>query len=212
MKDSAAQAYLQILQEQTDLEEGKLKQAAIALGTAGAIAAGALYSHIKSTEKPSPELIQAIQKPVNHDPEHLKNVVLQKFKKVHPEKLDMIVNAAIKHADPVFPQAHHLLALAGIESSFNEKEVSKLKKDPAVGLMQVRPGVWNIGKKELMSIEGAMRRGAHILKTYHKQFKDPDRAVAAYNIGPENEKLGKNRDAAARYLAKFKSELSRYQD
>lgn len=210
MKDSAAQAYLQLLSEQSELEEGKLKQAAIALGAAGAIAAGALYSHIKSTEKPSPELIQAMQKPAKQDPEYLKNVVLQKFKNVEPEKAHQIVQAALKHAHPVFPQAHHLLALAGIESSFNEQAVSKLKRDPARGLLQIRPMVWNIHPKELSTIDGQLKHGAHILKTYHDKLGDIDSAIQAYNIGITNLRKGKKRDAAARYLAKFKSEVSRY--
>lgn len=210
MKDSVSQAYLQILSEQTELEEGKLKQAAIALGAAGAIAAGALYSHIKSTEKPSPELIQAMQKPAKQDPEYLKNVVLQKFKNVESEKAEHIVNAALKYAHPVFPQAHHLLALAGIESSFNEQAVSKLKRDPARGLLQIRPMVWNIHPSELSTIDGQIKHGAHILKTYHDKLGDADSAIQAYNVGITNLNKGKKRDAAARYLAKFKSEVSRY--
>lgn len=211
MKDSAAQAYLQILSEQTELEESKLKHAAIALGAAGAIAAGALYSHIKSSEKPSPELIQAVQKPAKQDPEYLKNVVLQKFK-IAPEKADQVVSAALKYAHPLFPQAHHLLALAGIESAFNEQATSKLKRDPARGALQIRPMVWNIHPKELSTFEGSFKHGAHILKTYHEKLGDADAAVQAYNIGIANLNKGKKRDAAARYLDKFKSELSRYSE
>lgn len=210
MKDSAAQAYLQIIQEQHQLDESALKNAAIALGAAGAIAAGALYSHIKSSEKPSPELIQAVQKPAKQDPEYLKNVVMQKFKNVEPDKVEHIVKTAMKYAHPTFPQAHHLLALAGIESSFNEQAVSKLKRDPARGLLQIRPMVWNIHPSELSTIDGQIKHGAHILKTYHDKLGDADAAIQAYNVGITNLNKGKKRDAAARYLAKFKSEVSRY--
>lgn len=208
MRDTIQEAYLDIVTQ--ELEEGKLKNMAIAVGAAGAIAAGTMYSHINQRDKVSPGIIQAIQKPARQDPEYLKKTILDKFKKVDPDKVDEIVNAAIKHSHPVFPQAHHLLALAGIESSFNEKAVSQLKHDPAVGLLQTRPKVWNIHPKELSTIDGQIKHGAHILQTYHTKTGDIDKAIQAYNVGITNFNRGKMQDAARRYLAKFKSELSRY--
>ena len=209
MRDAIQEAYKNIITQ--ELEEGKLKNMAIAVGAAGAIAAGTMYSHIIQQDKVSPDLIQAIQKPAKKTPDELKRTILSKFN-VADDKVDEIVNAAIKHSHPVFPQAHHLLALAGIESSFNEKAVSKLRYDPAVGLTQIRPKVWNIHPKELSTIDGQIKHGAHILQTYHAKTGDPDSAVQAYNVGIANFNRGKMRDASNRYLAKFKSELSRYSD
>lgn len=211
MRDKIQEAYLAILTQ--ELEEGKLKDMAIAVGAAGALAAGGMYYHTTQSEKVSPALIQAIQKPAKQqDPEYLKQTILAKFNKVDPDKADEVVNAALKHSHPVFPQAHHLLALAGIESSFNEKAVSKLKTSPAIGLTQIRPMIWNIHPKELSTIDGQIKHSAHILKTYHEKLGDPDNAIRAYNVGITNLNKGKKRDAAERYLAKFKSELSRYSD
>lgn len=208
MRDTIKEAYQQILAQ--ELEEGKLRNAAIAIGAAGAMAAGGLYMQQKSL---SPDVIQAVKKPAKtQDPEYLKSTILSKFTKVDPDKVNEIVSAAIKHSHPVFPQAHHLLALAGIESSFNDLAVSKLKNDPARGLTQIRPMIWNIHPKELSTIDGQIKHGAHILKTYHEKLGDPDNAIRAYNVGITNLNKGKKRDAAERYLAKFKSELSRYSD
>lgn len=208
MRDTIQEAYLDIVTQ--ELEEGKLKNMAIAVGAAGAIAAGTMYSHINQRDKVSPDLIQAIQKPARQDPEYLKKTILDKFKKVDPDKVDEIVNAAIKHSHPVFPQVHHLLALAGIESSFDEKAVSKLRHDPAVGLLQIRPKVWNIHPKELSTIEGQIKHGASILKTYFDKTGSQDAAIKAYNVGITNFNRGKMSDASQRYLTKFKSEVSRY--
>lgn len=207
MRDTIQEAYKDILTQ--ELEEGKLKNMAIAVGAAGAIAAGTMYSHINQRDKVSPEIIQAIQKPAKKTPDELKQTILSKFS-VADDKVDEIVNAAIKHSHPVFPQAHHLLALAGIESSFNEKAVSQLKHDPAVGLLQTRPKVWNIHPKELSTIDGQIKHGAHILQTYHTKTGDIDKAIQAYNVGITNFNRGKMQDAARRYLTKFKSEVSRY--
>lgn len=209
MRDTIREAYKDIVTQ--ELEEGKLKNIAIAVGAAGAIAAGTMYSHVNQRDKVSPDLIQAIQKPAKKTPDELKRTILSKFN-VADDKVDEIVNAAIKHSHPVFPQAHHLLALAGIESSFNDKAVSKLRYDPAVGLTQIRPKVWNIHPKELSTIDGQIKHGAHILQMYHTKTGDPDSAVQAYNVGITNFNRGKMRDASNRYLAKFKNELSRYSD
>jgi len=208
MKDSITQAYKQVLEQQEQLEEGKLKDIAITLGIAGALTAGGMHYIEKGKQQ---HISQAMHKLAKQDPEHLKKTVLAKFN-IEPKKAEEIVNAAIRHADPVFPKAHHLLALAGIESSFNEKAVSKLKHDPARGLLQVRPMVWNIPHKELSTIDGQMKHGANILKTYHQKLGDPEKAVQAYNIGIANLNKGQKQDAASRYLTKFKTELHRYTD
>ena len=211
MRDPIQEAYKQIITQ--ELEEGKVKNAMIAIGAAGAIAGAALIGTGSTDSSGSREVSGLVQdakkKAINYDPDKLHEIVTSKFK-VDDEKARHIVNTAIKYSHPTFPQAHHILAIAGIESSFNENAVSKLKHDPAVGLMQIRPKVWNIDKKELSTIEGQIRHGAGILHHYFKKTGSPDAAVKAYNIGLTNFNRGKQQDAAHRYHTKFTKELSRY--
>lgn len=209
MRDTIQEAYMSILAQ--ELEEGKIKNAALAVATAGALLGGSVQQTAHNTSMPNKNIIQSIKKPAQKTSDDLKKVILAKFN-VDDSKANQIVHAAIKHSHPVFPQAQHLLALAGIESSFNDKAVSKLKNDPARGLTQIRPMVWNIPPKELSTIDGQIKHASNILKTYHEKLGDPDKAIAAYNIGITNLNLGKKRDAAQRYLTKFKNELNRYQD
>jgi hypothetical protein len=140
--------------------------------------------------------------------ELLSNVV-DRFK-IHPKKAAKIVDAAIRHQKPEFPRAHHILAIIGIESSFNDRAKSKLKFDPAVGLMQIRPKIWNINKKELSTIDGQIKHGAQILHTYFKKTGDDESAIKSYNIGLTNFNKGIQKDAAHRYISKFNRELDSY--
>ena len=112
---------------------------------------------------------------------------------------------AFKYEDETFPRAEHILAVVGIESSYNPASVSRLRHDPARGLMQVRPGVWNIDPSELQNIEGQIKHGAEILRLYHQKLKDEDDAVQAYNIGFTNFRRGQTNP---RYLNKFQNEVN----
>lgn len=210
MRDSITEAYMGIVQQ--ELDESKVRNAMLAVGAAGAIAGAALL-----TKKDVPVHEPAIQQAANQAaetlaPEHLK--LAQNIKdryKLSDSKAEKIVSIAVKHAHPVFPQAHHILAIAGIESSFNEKAKSKLRFDPAVGLMQIRPKVWNINPKELSTMEGQIKHGSHILHTYYTKTGSEGSAIKAYNVGITNFKSGKKREAAHRYHQKFKKELNQFE-
>lgn len=207
------EAYQQILTQ--ELEENKLTQA-----VAGAVVAGSMLAGIHHVLKPLAQqetpTQRAVTGEVQTDPhsehrEHLFNTALGKFKNADPDKVRKIVDLAIKHSDPVFPKAHHLMALIGVESSFNEKAKSQLKVDPAVGLTQIRPGVWNIPHHELSTMEGQIKHGANILKKYHQKLGTPEATFGAYNIGITNQRKGRGKEAADRYVGKITSELKRYE-
>lgn len=198
------EAYQKIKQEQ--LEEGRI---ANAIGAA-AIAGGALFGvHQINKSNETPVQKSQVESP-KEDPQKKKllDTVLSKFKHVDPEKASHIVDMAIKYSKPVFPTAHHLLALVGNESSFNDRAKSSVG---AVGLLQVRPNIWNISPHELSTVEGQMKHGSHILSLYHDKLGDIDSAVKSYNVGITNFRRGRQREAANRYLDKFKKETSRYE-
>lgn len=135
---------------------------------------------------------------------------ISKKYKVPQKFAKKVVTLATKHADPVFPKAEDLIALIGVESNFNPNAVSGLKKDPAVGLTQIRPGVWNMDKEKLQSdIEHQIVTAANILKDYHTRLGNKDAALAAYNVG-----IGSYRNGQInpRYVPKIKAELSSLTD
>lgn len=213
MKDSIQEAYFQIITQEEQLEEGAIRNTLAAAGLAVSVAAGinALKQDAPQTSNEMSGKITkaAASKDFNLPRDHLLKTVTSKFN-VDSEKASKIVDTAIKYSHPVFPQAHHILSIVGIESSFNDKAKSKLKFDPAVGLMQIRPKTWGIDPKELSGIEGQIKHGAHILNHYYTKTGSTDSAVKAYNIGLTNFNRGKQQDAAHRYVTKFKTELSRY--
>lgn len=208
--DKVAVAYQSIVNEdQIEVNEGMLKNAAIA----ATIALGAIGAHhaLKTDSAPTQQTtVGDIEQKIDHNhPEHLFKSIKSKFKNIDDAKAHEIVKAAVKHGDAEFPQAHHLIALAGVESSMNPSAKSALKKDPAIGLTQIRPKVWNIDKKELRTIDGQIGHSAKILKKYHSVLGNPEDAFKAYNIGITNHKKGKQSDAADRYHDKVSKEVKR---
>jgi soluble lytic murein transglycosylase-like protein len=87
------------------------------------------------------------------------------------------------------------LAIIQVESHFNPYAVSNLKKDPARGLMQVRPGVWNkqLGIKnrnDLHDIEIGIDAGCSVLRIYLDQT-DNNMKKALYKYVGGSEVYGK---------------------
>lgn len=119
----------------------------------------------------------------------------------------VIVETAMKYEKKTFPRVIDIIAIIDIESSFRPHVKSSLSYDPAVGLMQVRPGIWKINKKELETIEGQIAHGSRILTEYHQQIGNIYGTVMAYNIGIT---AYKNGNKNYNYLAKYKRELQRY--
>lgn len=212
MKDSIQEAYLHIV-SQDQLDEGIIRNAIASAAIAGAAISG--YNALKSDDVAQTQrsvvgkLEQSAKKDFNIPHDRLVSTITSKFK-IDSDKANHIAQIAAKYSHPKFPQAHHILAIAGIESSFNENAKSKLKRDPAVGLMQMRPKVWGVDKSELSTIEGQIKHGAHILHQYYKKTGSIEGAVKAYNIGISNYNRGKQLDAAHRYVSKFNDEVKRY--
>lgn len=195
----------EVLPEQ-QLDEASLKQYALA-GLAGASLFGAspLSKHTDApVEQRARHVLQAPQvDPTQAERTSLADQIATGYK-VKPELANHIVNLAYKYQRDTFPTAKDILAIAGIESSYNPNAVSQLKSDPARGLMQIRPGVWGISPSELKTAEDQIRIGADILHQYYTKLKSKDAALHAYNMGITNYKRGK---INPRYVAKFNNEL-----
>lgn len=138
----------------------------------------------------------------------LLQTVLLKYKHIDPKIAEQIVKYARKYSDKVFPTAKDILAIVGIESSFTPSAVSKLKKDPARGLMQVRPGVWGLNTSDLSTIENQIRIGSQILSDYYSKLNDVDSAIHAYNVGITN--FNKKKNLNPQYVEKYKKEKQIY--
>lgn len=154
------------------------------------------YSHLLSTPIKQPDAIQL----------KMAQVVTQKYS-IDDEFAKEVVELAHKYEKPTFPKAKDILAIIGVESSFNPDAKSGLRRDPAVGLMQVRPRVWNMNPNELYDIENSIKAGSEILHFYFKKLHDRDSAVAAYNVGLSEFRSGNNAEG---YVSKYQHELMLY--
>lgn len=131
-------------------------------------------------------------------------LIIQKWDVSEKDALK-IVNLAFKYQKPVFPKAKDILAVIGIESSFDPTAVSGLRKDPAVGLMQVRPKIWGISASKLANnVEMQISTGADILSDYFKVTKNPEDTLHAYNLGLTQFRKGARND---NYVQKFNKVL-----
>lgn len=185
------QAYQYITEQQ--LEESRLKAAAIATALAGASLLAPQHA-----EKSVPK--------IGFDPQHSIANIASRYN-IDDAKAKKIVDIAQKYAKHPFPQAHHILGTIGVESSFNERARSNLKFDPAVGLMQVRPIVTGTHPQELRDIEGQIKHGSDMLHTLYKKTGNQDTAIQAYNIGLTSYNKGKR---AVNYLEKTKRETAHH--
>lgn len=183
------EAYKQILESEKEvLDESILKKAIVGAAIVGS---GLLAHNAMKTSPVEPVAVSAKIEQSNPEKDSLVKKVLSKYK-ISSDKAHQIVGAVLKHADPVFPKAHDLLAVIGKESSFNENAVSNLKSDPAKGLTQIRPKIWNLDKGQLDTIDGQVKHGADILRKYHEKLGDADSTLHAFNIGITNFRRGKN--------------------
>jgi membrane-bound lytic murein transglycosylase MltF len=186
------------------LEEGKISNTVAAATIAGSALLGFIHgSSENSMLRTHPTHVVATK----HVSE-LASRIKGKYKHLSDNDAVKYASLAKKHEHPVFPKAEDILAISGIESSFNPNAKSKLKVAPARGLMQVRPEIWGIKKKDLETPEQQIKKGAEILTQYHSKFGDIDSAVHAYNIGETNLRKGKNENP--KYVSKYKEERKLY--
>ncbi len=212
----------EVLPEQ-QLDEKTLRHALAAgiLGTSMAMP-GAISSHPPPEQqepKPRDEIVVTAKRPTAPTKHELdipaptfaertkltKNIA-EKYR-VSEELVQKVVNLAFKYQDPEFPKAKDILAIIGIESSFDPSSKSGLKKDPALGLMQVRPGVWNIDPDDLINVESQIKYGVDILKHYYKKLGHTEDTIQAYNLGITKFRKGARNP---RYVSKFQRLISRF--
>jgi hypothetical protein len=190
------------------LEELNLKKAA-AGGLLALATANSMLPSFKGPSNPPPEppKASASVKQISPDVKNLTQDVLKKYK-IDPAVVANIVELTKKHEHAVFPKTKDLLAIIGIESGFNSDAVSQLKNDPAIGLTQIRPGIWGLNASEFSKdIEQQISKSADILAKYNKQLGDPTKAIQAYNVGITSFLRGTENPS---YLTKFEKERALY--
>jgi hypothetical protein len=194
-----------------ELLEDQLDEVALRkLAAIGATALALTGAGDKAVHKPNQQpAVQTITKPIQQDEiRALTDAVMAKYSTIDRAKATRIVKLAKKHEDATFPKAKDILAIIGVESSFDHKAVSRLKHDPAIGLMQVRPGIWDLdGSKLASSVDEQVKVGAGILKHYYDKLHSKEAAVGAYNVGLKNYLHGKQNPS---YVAKYRAELKQY--
>lgn len=178
----------------------------------GAVAASAMLpgstAQNDNIRPPTPQQQAAMQTlKRNQGIDNLTKIVLQKYK-VNPEQAKQIATLAQDNAKATFPKAADILAIVGIESSFRPEAVSGLAKDPARGLMQVRPKATGLAPDALDSIEQQIQAGTNILSKYYDRLKSVPDAVHAYNIGIGN--FIRQTKMNPKYIDKFNAERDRY--
>lgn len=186
------------------LDEVNFKQAV----AAGALSLGALMSPSSTLQTRAPAQEPTTQPArADIDIQILATTILQKYK-ISPKLATKVATLAKKYEHSSFPKATDILAIAGIESSFIPQSVSSLKKDPAVGLMQVRPKIWGLDHNTLAGdMDLQIKSGADVLRKYYKLLGNKEDAVHAYNVGLGNFRRGKHN---LKYVHKYKAELQLY--
>lgn len=188
------------LTDREQLDEINFKQAV----AGGALALGTLMS--PSLSQNDPVQVTASQR-ADMDRAVMANTIMKKYK-VSPKLALTVASLAQKYEKSSFPKAEDILAIAGIESSFRPHAVSKLPTDPAMGLMQVRPKVWDLDPGRLSKdVEYQIKSGAEVLHKYFKLLGNAEDAVHAYNVGIGNFRRGKHN---VEYVHKFKNERQMY--
>lgn len=175
------QAYLQILSED-QVEEGLIKNA---IGAA-LIAGAAIGAHKAMQEQPRPQKVVAgtIKKfdPIPMSREEATEKLVTHWN-VNPNTAHQITTAAWKYGDTKEVTPHLLLGLMATESSFKPASRSKLKRDAAIGLTQVRPKMHGLKPADLATIDDQVKHGANLLKKFHKRMGSIEDGLTAYNNG-----------------------------
>ncbi len=178
------------------LDEINLKHAAAA-GIVGASMMGLANKAIAPDHpkvQPPPIVQPAKAEPAKPQLSDKEQAVVNQIAKRYdadPDFVTQVILLAKKYEKPRFPTAHDLLAIIAVESEFDPDAVSGLRKDPAVGLMQVRPGEWGLDPEALRDPETAIRVGSDILHKYYRHLHgDKEAAIQAYNVGLTNYQQG----------------------
>lgn len=189
------------------LDELNLKRAIAAAGLIGAtsLAPGAVQAGQPAQHTAHTQTVK------HHTPSKFRqfvNSIVDRYK-VTPDFAAKVVKLAHKYQRPDFPTQKDILAIIGIESSFDPSSVSNLKKDPALGLMQVRPEMHGIDPNELSTdIESQIKHGTRLYHKFYKRLNgDKAATLLAYNNGLTNYFRGNYNN---NYLNKYQDEISTY--
>jgi len=195
-----------IKEEPQQLDEINLKQVAAGASLLGALGLGGLTNPAYATT-PQEQYRQDMA------------IAIAKHYRINPNEAREIVDAAHEEGDPVFPKPHDLLALTGVESSFNKTATpqyskkkypethARIQRDTPYGLLQVRPGLWKVPAGGLSTIKGQIHHGKQVLKHYYKKFKgDKIAAMNAYHMGETDYR---KRGASPEYTQKYHAEIER---
>jgi len=210
--------------EPQELDESVLRKAALA----GAIGASLLGAP-KHTSPPTAGAKPVPQVSTTHTPqtltpkevdrridalykdsrpiEHLSQQIASEYK-INPELAETIVRLAFRHEKEDFPTASDILGVIAVESSFDPTAVSKLRRDPARGLMQVRAGIWDVDPNKLQNnLDKQVKVGADILHHYYEILGSKEAALHAYNMGITNFRKGQKNN---RYVNKVQHHAQHY--
>lgn len=118
-----------------------------------------------------------------------------------------IAALAKKLAYTDFPKNVDILAIARIESTYNEDALNPEigSVGPSVGVMQVQNGHQDLHRN--------MFAGVGLLREYYMRLGSREAAVKSYNIGIGTFRQGKSKISADEYYAKFvkrRQELVKY--
>lgn len=199
--DPVALSYVQ------SLNEGKISNKIIGAVMGASIAAASLV-HTPTTPEPTP-ITQSTPKKKEHTVDSLTDVIKSSYKHLSPDLAAHVATLAKKHEKADFPKAEHILSVIGIESSFNPEAKSNLKKDKAIGLMQIRPKTNGVSKSELSDLDSHIAFGADKLHKLYHRLGNVDDAIHSYNIGVG--RFLKGDELNPSYVEKFKRELQKYQ-
>lgn len=205
----------EILGTQEQLDEINLKHAAAASIMGASMMGLAHKAHTPNVPYvPNPAVVQqqAAPKPVEQPKAELsekEKLAIEQISQRYgadPEFVEQVIQLAKKYQKPGFPTARDIIAIIAVESEFDPEAVSGLSKDPAIGLMQVRPGKWGIDPEDLRDPEKAIKIGADILHKYYRHLHgDKDGAIQAYNVGMSAYKQGEeNPDYLYKYNQRMK--------
>jgi hypothetical protein len=193
------------------LDEGTLRNAIAAAGFALATIPAALLLHQPDSRMSDAArtAVGKVQQQRTIDPTEYVAIAAAKY---HVDKtiVRAAVDAALKYQHSDFPSAKDILAVVGTESSFDPEAASALANDPARGLMQVRPGTWNLPPESMSTIDSQIKTGATILRKYYVKLGSREAALHAYNVGLRNHNTGKVKNP--RYVPKVNKERDLYRD
>lgn len=163
----------------------------------------------KQTVKQVSQVQEVPQKKLSKVQKQYLDTIIEEYY-VDAKLVKEVLHHVDKYAHKVFPRREDLLAVIGIESSWNPDAVSPLKKDPAIGLTQIRPGAWKkfiADAEELLHVENQVKYAAKILNYNFRLTESKEDAIIAYNAGYGNWLNGKYSDD---YLMKFLIERDKF--